>query len=61
MEAISLEDLKKEKCPRISGEDVLRLLKAQGSSNNKPKLIVVDVRSKEEYVSFSRSHGHGLS
>ena len=48
MEAISLIDLKREKCPRISGEDVLRLLKSKAPPLNKPKLIVVDVRNKEE-------------
>lgn len=46
MEPIDLVDLKKEKCPRISGEDLITLM-----SWNDPKtssVVVIDVRNKEE-------------
>ncbi|CAG7834345.1 unnamed protein product [Allacma fusca] len=49
MEAIPLADLKKEKCPRISGEDFLALLDLNKTRFNKPKMVVVDVRNYEDY------------
>jgi len=60
MEPISLEELKQEKCPRISGEDFLQLLDLNGTTyshnnnnnNNSTKftgkMIAVDVRNHEE-------------
>jgi hypothetical protein len=48
MDPISLVDLKKEKCPRISGEDLLMLLSLKESHPNEPYLIVIDVRNREE-------------
>jgi TBC domain-containing protein kinase-like protein len=49
MEAIPLPDLKKEKCPRISGEDFLALLDLNKTRFSRPKIIVVDVRNYEDY------------
>ena len=48
MEAISLSDLKKEKCARISGEDFLYLLDLNKTRFPKPKVLVIDVRNHEE-------------
>ena len=59
MEPISLHDLKKEKCARISAEDLIELCELAGSSptksptkstrSSKPKLLVIDIRPQEEY------------
>ncbi|ODM98025.1 TBC domain-containing protein kinase-like protein [Orchesella cincta] len=48
-EAISLAELKCEKCTRISGEDFLELLDLTRSKFQKPKMIVIDVRNHEDY------------
>ncbi|XP_068249818.1 TBC domain-containing protein kinase-like protein [Palaemon carinicauda] len=49
MEAVNLSDLKKERCPRICGADVLELLAHKRSRSGRAKVLVVDVRSAEEY------------
>lgn len=59
MEAVSIEELKSEKCPRISAEDLIELGELAGPVNSrsptkkmptsKPKLVVIDVRMPEEY------------
>ena len=62
MEAISLEELKSEKSPRISAEDLIELCELVGptitrspskkSAKSKPKILIIDVRSREEYPFF---------
>ncbi|WAR12204.1 TBCK-like protein [Mya arenaria] len=59
MEPLTLDELKSEKCPRISAEDLLELGEYMGNSstrsptrkpgNTKPMLLVIDVRSQDEY------------
>ncbi|KAL5012862.1 hypothetical protein ScPMuIL_011413 [Solemya velum] len=59
MEAVSIEELKSEKCPRISAEDLIELGELAGPVNSrsptkkkptsKPKLLVIDVRMPEDY------------
>ncbi len=59
MEPILLAELKTEKCLRISAEDLIDLCELRGSSSTrspskktkaaKPKILVIDVRSQEEY------------
>ncbi|XP_071087688.1 TBC domain-containing protein kinase-like protein [Haliotis cracherodii] len=59
MEALTLEELKSEKASRISAEDLIELGELMGSAptrsptkkkqNSKPMILVVDVRSVEEY------------
>ena len=59
MDAIPLEELKTEVCPRISAEDLLTLSGLLGATNGrntsersratKPRIIVIDVRSHDEY------------
>ena len=59
MEPISLEELKSEKCPRISAEDLIELGELSGNlstrsptkkrANSKPMLMMIDVRSPDEY------------
>lgn len=59
MEPLKLEELKSEKCPRISAEDLLELGEFGGNTttrsptkkrvNTKPMLLVIDVRTPEEY------------
>ena len=57
---ISLSDLKKEICCRISADDLIQLCELQGSNNSKtpakttktgkPKICVIDVRSSDEFI-----------
>ena len=59
MEPIPVEELKSEKCPRISADDLIELGEFQGNANSrsptkkktnsKPMLVVIDVRGLEEY------------
>ena len=59
MEAIPIEELKSEKTPRISAEDLIELCELAGPSvtrspskktvKSKPKILIIDVRSPEEY------------
>ncbi|KAH9489035.1 hypothetical protein Btru_039677 [Bulinus truncatus] len=59
MEPISLEELKSEKYPRISAEDLIELGELAGSAysrsptkkrqNSKPMILILDVRHHEEY------------
>ena len=59
METVSLEELKSEKSPRISAEDLIELCELAGptitrspskkSAKSKPKILIIDVRSREEY------------
>lgn len=59
MEPLTLDELKSEKCPRISAEDLLELGEFGGNlsarsptkkrGNVKPMLLVIDVRMPEEY------------
>lgn len=54
MTPIPLQELKSETCPRISAEDLLDLLNLLSDSKNKGrsqniKILVIDVRSNEEY------------
>jgi hypothetical protein len=48
MDPIPLPELKKERCPRISGEDFLELLDLNKTKFQKPKMLVIDVRNAEE-------------
>ncbi|XP_064636191.1 TBC domain-containing protein kinase-like protein [Lineus longissimus] len=59
MEPIPLEELRAEKCPRISAEDLIELSELQGpagskspvkkSKSGKPRIIIIDVRSPEDF------------
>ena len=59
MEPLTLDELKSEKCPRISAEDLLELGELGGNMSSrsptrkrgitKPMLLVIDVRPPEEY------------
>ena len=59
MEPIKVEELKTEKCCRISAEDLIEMGELCGPSasksptkrkpNSKPMIIVVDIRNPEEY------------
>ena len=59
MEPIPLDELKSEKCPRISAEDLIELGELSGNMmtrsptkkkpNSKPMLMIIDVRSPDEY------------
>ncbi|XP_060078808.1 TBC domain-containing protein kinase-like protein [Ylistrum balloti] len=59
MEPIPIEDLKREKVPRISAEDLIELGELTGPAhsksptkrkqNSKPMLLVVDVRGEDEF------------
>ena len=58
MQAVPLHQLKAEKCCRISAEDLLNLkdLSSSGETSTykknksgKSKVLVIDVRTKEEY------------
>lgn len=54
-----MEELKAEKCPRISAEDLIELGELAGPAssrsptkkkqNSKPMILIVDVRSSDEY------------
>lgn len=45
MDPIELMDLKSERCPRISAEDLIELLDLNRKRFARPKVVVVDVRS----------------
>ena len=59
MEPIPLEDLKAEKCPRISAEDLIELSEMSGPAlsrsptkkreSSKPKILIIDSRTQDEY------------
>ena len=59
MEPIPLEELKVEKCLHISAEDLIELTELAGPIQTrspvkrnkaaKPKILIIDVRSQEEY------------
>lgn len=59
MEPIPAEELKAEKFPRISAEDLIELCELSGpskapnpaksSKSSKPLIVVIDVRSEDEY------------
>lgn len=59
MEAMSIEELKGEKCPRISAEDLIELGELLGCAssrsptkrrfNSKPMIVILDVRHYDEY------------
>ena len=59
MDAVPLDVLKREICPRISAEDLLQLSGLLGATNGqntskrnhttKPRILIVDVRSHDEY------------
>lgn len=59
MDPMTVEELKAEKFPRISAEDLIELSELKGSGfsrsptkksqNSKPKLLIIDVRSPDEY------------
>ncbi|XP_059151921.1 TBC domain-containing protein kinase-like protein [Physella acuta] len=59
MEAMSIEELKGEKCPRISAEDLIELGELLGSAssrsptkrrfNSKPMIVILDVRHYDDY------------
>lgn len=63
IEGISLDELKSEKCVRISAEDLIELGELAGpaysrsptkrKTNSKPMLLSIDVRNPEEYPSLS--------
>lgn len=59
MEPIPLDELKSEKYPRISAEDLIELCELAGptpgpsptkrNKSNKPVILIIDVRSEDEY------------
>ncbi|CAL1543296.1 unnamed protein product [Lymnaea stagnalis] len=59
MEPMSIEELKSEKCPRISAEDLIELGELAGSAssrsptkkrqNSKPMILILDVRHHEDF------------
>ena len=59
MEPIPLDELKSEKFARISAEDLLELCELTGPSpgmspskrnkSSKPVIVIIDVRSEDEY------------
>ena len=59
MEPISLDELKSEKFSRISAEDLLELCEltspgtspSKRSKSTKPVIVIIDVRSEDEYPS----------
>ena len=62
MEPIPPEELKAEKFPRISAEDLIELCELSGpskapnpaksSKSSKPLIVVIDVRGEDEYPSL---------
>ena len=66
MEPIPLDELKSEKCPRISAEDLIELGELMGTSPSrsptkrskasKPKIVIVDVRTSDEYPLLYLAH-----
>lgn len=50
MDGVSLPELKREKCPRVCGADLLELLAHKRSHSGRAKVLVVDVRSPEEFA-----------
>lgn len=46
---MSVVELKSEKCPRVCGADILELLAQKRSRSGRAKVLVVDVRTSEEY------------
>lgn len=62
-EPLSLEELKSERCPRISAEDLLELCGLKGiensksptkkSKSSKPIILIIDIRNSED---FNRGH-----
>lgn len=69
MEPITVEELKAEKCPRISAEDLIELGELAGPAssrsptkkkqNSKPMILIVDVRSSDEYPSLDSYENEG--
>ncbi|XP_074650815.1 TBC domain-containing protein kinase-like protein isoform X2 [Tubulanus polymorphus] len=59
MEPVPLEELREEKCPRISAEDLVELGELIGpvasksptkkSKSSRPKILMIDVRSHDDY------------
>ena len=65
IEGLSISELKNEKCPRISGADVVELLARRRSKHGYGKIVVLDVRPPEQYpfikvlkCLFLLLHGH---
>lgn len=52
MDPFPLSDLKSERCPRISANDMIELndLKAPTASLKTSKLLLIDIRSPDEYM-----------
>ena len=50
MEPLSLAQLRAERCPQISAEDLIELLDLNGTKFARPKIVVVDVRSAVKCV-----------
>ena len=48
MDPITIAELKAERCPRLSAEDLIELIDLSGTKFARPKIIVVDVRSAEK-------------
>ena len=59
MEPIPIQELKSEKCVRISAEDLIELCELAGpaasrspskkTTRARPKILIIDIRSPEEY------------
>lgn len=48
-----MAELKREKCARVSGADLLELLTQKRNKSGRAKVLVVDVRPAEEYPLYS--------
>ena len=64
MDPLTLDELKSEKCPRISAEDLIELAELRGTAfstsptkkrqTGKPAILIIDVRMMEEYPLFCK-------
>ncbi|KAG7175816.1 TBC domain-containing protein kinase-like protein-like [Homarus americanus] len=50
MDAVPVVELKREKCPRACGADLLELLAHKRSRSGRAKVLVVDIRSPDEFA-----------
>lgn len=71
MSEVPLEDLKEEVSPRISADDMIQLCELRGptqsktpakrnSKNSKPKIVIIDVRSPDEFQRAAIPGSHNV-
>lgn len=63
MDPFPLADLKSERCPHISANDVVELndLKSRTASLKTSKLLLIDIRSPDEYMKAALSGSVNIS